>query len=227
MKIPQQADAIILAAGSGSRFGGAKQFVVLDGIPLYQHSLKTFTEHPLIGKIVLVIAMSDVERIENEIQPLFFGKKIEITLGGSERQDSVENGMQKLEELGTPKIIVVHDAARPFISKELIANVIGGAEEFGAGIAAIPVVDTLKHSEDGFSSATISRTNLWRAQTPQAARFELLKRAFASAHKDGYYATDEAELLEQIGIKPRLVMGDERNMKITYEGDMGRIRKDF
>ena len=220
MKISHSTDVIIVAAGSGSRFGAAKQFAMLEGMPLYQHSLKTFAEHPLIGRIVLVISADEVDRIEKETQPLFFGKKIEIALGGATRQDSVSNGMQKLEELGGCEIVLIHDAARPYVSKELIANVIGGIEEFGTALVAIPVVDTLKHSEDGFSSATIPRTNLWRAQTPQGARFELLKKALETAYAQNHTATDEAELLERIGIKPLLVMGDERNVKITYEADI-------
>jgi 2-C-methyl-D-erythritol 4-phosphate cytidylyltransferase len=222
MKISQSADVIIVAAGSGSRFGSVKQFAPLNGMPLYQHSLKAFAEHPLIWRIVLVVAADDVDRIEKETEPLFFGKKIDIALGGAARQDSVANGMQKLEELGDSEIILVHDAARPFVSRELITNVIGGIEEFGAALAAIPVVDTLKHSDEGFSSATIVRANLWRAQTPQGARFELLKQALEVARTNSYPATDEAELLERIGVKPLLVMGDERNVKITYERDLSR-----
>lgn len=220
MKTSPSADAIIVAAGSGRRFGAAKQFVMLRGMPLYQHSLKTFAEHPLIGQIVIVIGADDVDRIEKEIQPLFFGKKIEIALGGETRQDSVSNGMQKLEELGAGGIVLVHDAARPFVSSELISNVIAGTEKFGSALAAIPVVDALKHSEDGFSVTTISRANLWRAQTPQGARFELLKQALETAHVNNHSAGDEAELLERIGVKPLLVPGDERNMKITYESDI-------
>ncbi len=224
MKTSQQADAIIVAAGRGTRFGAAKQFAVLSGMPLYQHSLKTFAEHPLIGRIVLVISTDDVARIESEVQPLFFGKKIEIAIGGATRQDSVANGMHKLEELGGSEVVLVHDAARPFVNNELITNVIRGIEEFGAALAAIPVVDTLKNSEDGFSTGTIPRANLWRAQTPQGARFELLKQALQAAHISDHSATDEAELLERIGIKLLLVMGEERNVKITYGDD---LRKNF
>ena len=220
MKISQQADAIIVAAGSGTRFGAAKQFAVLSGVPLYQHSLKTFAEHPLIRRIVLVVSADDLDRIEKEVGTFSILKKIEIAIGGATRQDSVANGMQKLEELGSSKVVLVHDAARPYVSKELIANVIVGIEEFGSALAAIPVVDTLKHSDDGFSIATISRVNLWRAQTPQGARLELLKQAMEFARTTNHSATDEAELLERIGIKPLLVRGDERNVKITYEADL-------
>ena len=220
MKISPLADSIIVAAGSGSRFGAAKQFAELRGMPLYQHSLKMFAEHSMIGRIVLVIAPDDVTRIEKEVCPIFYGRKIEIALGGAQRQDSVANGMQKLEELGGSEIVLVHDAARPFILPEIITNVIRGIEEHGAALAAVPVIDTLKKSEDGFSASTISRENLWRAQTPQGARFELLKQALKAAHENNYSATDEAELLERIGVKPLLVLGDEGNVKITYEKDL-------
>ncbi len=216
-------DVIIVAAGSGSRFGMAKQFAMLNNIPLYQHALKTFAEHSQIDRIVLVVAADDVSRFENELFPLFCNKKIEITIGGATRQDSVSNGMQKLEELGGSKIVLVHDAARPFISAEIISKVIEGVQNYGAALAAIPVVDTLKHSEDGFSSSTIPRANLWRAQTPQGARFELLKQALEAAHEGNYSATDEAELLERIGIKPKLIQGEDANVKITYSQDLENV----
>lgn len=213
-------DAIIVAAGSGTRFGAAKQFALLQGMPMYLHSLKTFATHPLIRQITLVINADDVIRIEKEIWPLFHGKKIEIAVGGATRQDSVANGMQKLEELGASDGVLVHDAARPFIGAELITSVIEAIEKHGAALAAIPVVDTLKHSADGFSSATIPRKDLWRAQTPQGSRFGLLKQALESAHAGSYSATDEAELLERIGVRPFLVLGDEMNVKITYSEDL-------
>jgi 2-C-methyl-D-erythritol 4-phosphate cytidylyltransferase len=220
MSVSTSADVIIVAAGSGSRFGAPKQFIELRGMPLYQHSLKVFAEHPMIGRIVLVISPDDVSRIEQEVWSIFDEKKIVIALGGAVRQDSVSNGMQKLEELGGSMLVLVHDAARPFVLPEIITNVIRGIEEYGAALAAIPVVDTLKQSSDGFSAATIPRANLWRAQTPQGARFELLKQALKSAHENNYSATDESELLERIGVKPLLVLGDERNVKITYEKDL-------
>ena len=214
------ADVIIVAAGSGSRFGGAKQFVELHGMPLYRHSLKVFAEHPLIGRIVLVISPDDVSRIEQELWPVFDDGKIFISLGGTLRQDSVANGMQKLEELGGSVIVLVHDAARPFVLKETITNVIRAIEEHGAALAAVPVVDTLKRSKDGFSVSTIPRENIWRAQTPQGASFDLLRKALKSSYENGYAVTDEADLLERIGAKPQLVRGDERNVKITYQKDL-------
>jgi 2-C-methyl-D-erythritol 4-phosphate cytidylyltransferase len=216
----QKADAIIVAAGTGTRFGEAKQFALLEGKPLYQHSLRTFALLPEIKRIILVVHADHIREIDQHIQPLFYGRKIEVALGGETRQDSVSNGMQKLEELGNPSIVLVHDAARPFISDRLITNVITGVIEFGAALAAIPVVDTLKQSQEGFAIATVGKENLWRAQTPQGARFTLLKKALENAHNDNYSATDEAELLERIGVKPVLILGDEKNVKITYEHDL-------
>jgi len=216
----QKADAIIVAAGSGTRFGAAKQFALLRGIPLYQHCLRTFALHPLVDRIVLVVHADHIAQIEEQIGPIFSGKKIELALGGATRQDSVSNGMQKLEELGNPDIVLIHDAARPFVQAELITKVIEGISEFGAALAAIPVVDTLKSSQDGFAISSISRDNLWRAQTPQGARFELLKRALERAHTDNYSTIDEAELLERINVKSKIIHGDEKNIKITYEQDL-------
>ena len=222
MKSPK-ADAILVAAGNGTRFGAAKQFAMLRDVPLYQHCLKTFAEHSDIDKIVIVVAADDVGRFEKEVWPLFYGKRIEITIGGTTRQDSVANGIDKLEELGGSNIVLIHDAARPFVSAEIISKVIEGVNDHNAALSAIPVVDTLKHSEEGHSISTIPRANVWRAQTPQGARFELLKKAFVSAHEGSYSATDEAELLERIGIKPFLVLGEETNIKITYRNDLEHL----
>jgi len=215
-------DAIIVAAGSGTRFGSAKQFAELNGMPLYHHALKTFAEHSFVEKIVLVISADSVTRIEKEIWPEFYGKKIEIAIGGETRQDSVANGMQKLEELGSVGNIIVHDAARPYIHPELITSVIEAIEKHGAALAAIPVVDTLKRSEEGFSAETISRKELWRAQTPQGAKFELLKQALEYAHAGNLSATDEAELLERNGVKPFIVLGNDANVKITFSHDLAK-----
>ncbi len=220
MEMTTLSDVIIVAAGSGSRFGAPKQFAELEGKPLYHHSLKTFSEHPQVGRIILVISPNDISRIEQEVAAGFNRQKIYIALGGALRQDSVANGMQKLEELGDSAIVLVHDAARPFVTSGLISEVINAVAEHGAALAAIPVVDTLKQSEEGYSLVTIPRRNLWRAQTPQGARFELMQRALRAAHEQNYSGTDEAELLEKAGIKPYLVQGDIRNVKITYQKDL-------
>jgi 2-C-methyl-D-erythritol 4-phosphate cytidylyltransferase len=220
MSEPQKADAIIVAAGSGTRFGAPKQLAGLRGMPMYQHSLKVFAEHPLISRLVLVISADHFARIEGELGNEFCGKNIEITLGGAVRQDSVFNGLQKLEESDHSDIVLVHDAARPFITPEVITNVIGAVEKFGAALAAIPIVDTLKQSEDGFTTATIPRKDLWRAQTPQGAKFDLLKRALLEAQTKNYTGSDEAELLEKIGVRSYLSLGDGKNRKITFEQDL-------
>src|SRR2546421_377633 len=135
MEKSQIADVIILAAGGGTRFGAEKQFAQLGGIPLYLHSLKTFSTHPQINRIILVIPANAIAKIEHDIRPLFFDKKIEIALGGATRQDSVSNGMQKLEELGNSEIVLIHDAARPFISGEIIASVIRAIINNGTALA--------------------------------------------------------------------------------------------
>jgi 2-C-methyl-D-erythritol 4-phosphate cytidylyltransferase len=218
-----KADAIIVAAGSGTRFGAAKQFAVLRDMPIYQHSLKTFALHRQINRIVLVLSAEHISHIEKEMVPKFYGKEIEITLGGATRQDSVSNGMQKLEEFEHSDIVLIHDAARPFVNEGLITNVIEATAEHSAALAAIKIVDTLKHSESGLVLGTVPRENLWRAQTPQGVRFYLLKQAMENAHAENYSATDESELLERIGIKPFLVQGSEDNIKITYESDLKKF----
>ncbi|MEP7233694.1 MAG: 2-C-methyl-D-erythritol 4-phosphate cytidylyltransferase [Ignavibacteriota bacterium] len=214
------ADAIIVAAGSGSRFGGAKQFAELNGMAIYRHSLRTFRDHPMIRTIILVVSNDVVEKVIADLVLHSEGENVLIVVGGASRQDSVWNGMQKLEDLGGSEIVLVHDAARPFLEAALITSVILGIEKHGAALAAIPSVDTLKRAEAGFSVKTIPREHIWRAQTPQGARYEMLKSAFGNAIENRIQATDEAELLEQNGINPHLVMGDATNVKITFPDDL-------
>ncbi|HYM19809.1 MAG TPA: 2-C-methyl-D-erythritol 4-phosphate cytidylyltransferase [Candidatus Kapabacteria bacterium] len=216
----QNIHAIIVAAGSGTRFGAPKQLVML-GKPLYRHSLDRFAEHPAISRIVLVVSDDIRTAIERDLS----NPKIEIVTGGATRQRSVSNGLAKLSDVPPDDIILVHDAARPGVSAEIITSLIEAIKRSDAALAAIPVVDTLKRDEGGNSVETISRDHLWRAQTPQGATHEILSQAFAAAEREAYEATDEAELLERIGIRATLVLGSEKNMKVTYPEDLDRVAR--
>jgi 2-C-methyl-D-erythritol 4-phosphate cytidylyltransferase len=133
--------------------------------------------------------------------------------------------LQALYDVPENDIILVHDAARPGVSAEIISSVIEAASSFGSALAAIPVVDTLKREDEGKSAQTFPRYDLWRAQTPQAASRVVFLNAYKQAILDDYEGTDEAELLEHIGIHPMLVTGNEKNLKVTYPEDLELLRK--
>ncbi|MEI8134424.1 MAG: 2-C-methyl-D-erythritol 4-phosphate cytidylyltransferase [bacterium] len=215
-----EANVILVAAGGGNRFGSEKQFEMLGGIPLYQHSLNTFANHPRIGRIALVVSAKNSTRIESEIAAHPARSRITLISGGETRQESVSNGLAIFAKADEYSIILVHDAARPFLSSKLISEIIVASELHGAAIAAIPVVDSLKKANDGFVNSSISRENLWRAQTPQAASAKMLRDAFQQAEIDGFTGTDESQLMERIGVNPYIVRGEEKNIKITHRADL-------
>ena len=217
------ADAIIVAAGSGMRFGGAKQRSMLLGKPMYLHSLERFYEHPHIDKIVVVVSVDLLAEIKAEVKALYPSERISVVVGGDSRQASVRNGLSATGD--NCEIILVHDAARPGVSDQIITDVIEASAEYGAALAAIKVVDTLKSEKDGCVDGTVSREHLWRAQTPQGAKKPLLLQAFEQAASDGYIGTDEIELLERIGVKVRIVAGSEENLKVTFPNDLLRLEK--
>ena len=217
------ADAIIVAAGSGMRFGGAKQRSMLLGKPMYLHSLERFYQHPQIDKIVLAVSIDLLAEIKAEVKTLYASERISVIVGGDTRQASVQNGLSSAHD--NCEIILVHDAARPGVSGQIITDVIESSAEYGAALAAVAMVDTLKRGENGMVSGTVSRENLWRAQTPQGAKKQLLLQAFKQAESDGYTGTDEIELLERIGVKVRIIAGSEENLKVTFPEDLQRLEK--
>jgi 2-C-methyl-D-erythritol 4-phosphate cytidylyltransferase len=219
------ADAIIVAAGTGSRFGAPKQLMPLLGRPLYRHSVETFATHPMVARVILVVSEDVVGAITADLAATSFKERIELVLGGSTRQNSVSNGLAMLAEGASTGVVLVHDAARPGVDAVIISSVIDAASESGSALVAIPVVDTLKRESGGHSVATVSRAQLWRAQTPQGAKTPLLLRAIDEAKALGYEGTDEAELLERSGQHPRLLLGSEQNMKVTFSDDLDRISR--
>ncbi len=216
--------AILVAGGSSTRFGRPKQFEEIGGLPMYQFVARTFSRIESIGRIVLVGPSAHLaEMTAGMIQ---FGTHTEWSVieGGESRQESVSKGLSSLSNGTDVSIVLVHDVARALIAESIIQAVIESAREHGAAIVAIPVVDTLKRASDGVVESTVSREHLWRAQTPQGARIDLLRKALHEAAELGFQGTDEAELLEQIGVKPWIVDGSERNFKLTYSEDLERAR---
>ncbi|HAJ26648.1 MAG TPA: 2-C-methyl-D-erythritol 4-phosphate cytidylyltransferase [Syntrophus sp. (in: bacteria)] len=214
--------AVIPAGGSGRRMqsGEAKQYLLLQGIPLLVHSLRTFQESPVIGDIVLVVPAADVDRIQSEIVDAFAITKIrQVVAGGKERQDSVRNGLAVLT--ADCAIVIIHDAARPFVSTALIEKAANGAMQEGAVAVGVRVRDTVKQCEgEGRVIATLDREQIWMAQTPQAFRRATIVAAHQKAQEDNFYGTDDAVLVERMGTPVRMIEGIPDNIKITTAEDL-------
>jgi len=228
---------IIPAAGLGTRMAPAssaktkklalsKQFTELGGTPILIHTLRKFVSHPRVTEIFVALRKDEIagfrERLQSETKDVL-AKKVELVEGGEHRQQSVANAL-KAVEAGPGDVILVHDAVRPFVTAEIIDEVIEGARKYGAAIAGMPAVDTVKQVErtaDGaLITATIPRERVVMAQTPQGFRYEILKKAFDEAAADGFTGTDEASLVERAGGAVAVVMGSPRNLKITTPSDM-------
>lgn len=212
--------AIIPAGGQGTRMGGTvpKQFQALMGKPILHYTFKTFQESGLIDSLVLVVPEKELEHARADwLEHPAIVKQ--VVAGGKQRQDSVFNGYQALPD--DADIILVHDGVRPFLSKDMIQETINIAVEFGAAITAIPVNDTIKQVDNsGKVERTVDRESLWRVQTPQAFRYDLLGEAFRKAQKHSFYGTDEGALIENLGQEVRVVSGSEWNLKITRPEDL-------
>jgi 2-C-methyl-D-erythritol 4-phosphate cytidylyltransferase/2-C-methyl-D-erythritol 2,4-cyclodiphosphate synthase len=200
--------AAILAAGKGTRFGSDKTRALLGGKPLWLWSYETYLSYPGVDRVVLVGSPENIDEIS---------AAGEAILGGSTRQESSRLAM---EVAGGAEILLVHDAARPFASVDLIDRVLSQVWQHGAAAAAVPVTDTIKRLCEG-SVETLDRRELWAMQTPQGARLELLRQAHARARKEH---TDEMSLLEGIGVNPVLVSGEVNNFKITSPEDLARAQ---
>ncbi|WP_026565498.1 2-C-methyl-D-erythritol 4-phosphate cytidylyltransferase [Bacillus sp. UNC41MFS5] len=210
---------ILPAAGQGKRMGAGKNKLLLElnSVPVLIHTLKVFEQDNACSKIIVAIHPQD----EGEFKALFtkynVAKSIHLVPGGKERQDSIFNALKTVE---TDGIILVHDAARPFISKEHIYRLAKMAEDTGAAILGIPAKDTIKKVQDGLVVETVERSSLWAVQTPQAFRISLLKEAYEKAEKDSYLGTDDASLVERLGHPIAMVEGDYDNIKLTTPEDI-------
>ncbi len=211
--------AIIVAAGSGKRFGGGvpKQFLEIGGKPVLIHTLEKFENCAAIDEIVLVLSADEIENFGRTLANYQFCKIKKLVAGGISRTESVLNGLQIIDGNRT-EIVAVHDGARPLVTVEEIAETIEKARQNGAACLVGRVVDTIKEVSGGVILRTISRENLRRALTPQCFRTEILKRAFAE-NKTLDSVTDECSLVEKIGIEIAFVEGNAQNIKITTRED--------
>ncbi|MCL5961565.1 MAG: 2-C-methyl-D-erythritol 4-phosphate cytidylyltransferase [Chloroflexi bacterium] len=214
-----QTSVIIAAAGKSTRMGGAdKQFLSLAGQPLLAHTVKVFDDSPLVSEIALVVNPDNVERVQELVSRCGWRKVSSVQPGGDRRQDSIWQGLMALSQ---PSWVAIHDGARPFITGEIIRRVLMEAQQYGAAIAAVPVKDTVKVvGPDLVIRQTPDRATLWAAQTPQVFRYELIMGAYRNAREKGLPATDDAQLVEQIGHPVKVSLGSYDNIKITTPEDV-------
>ncbi len=216
--------AIIPAAGTGIRMGGGtpKQFLSLEGVPIFVHTLRKFVACEAIDAIILGLREGDMERAQKEIEHEHFGGAVRLIAGGASRQETVARCLAKAPP--TTEIVVVHDAVRPFIELEMIERVLEEARRSGAAILGIPSVDTVKQVERQTILGTIPRERIVLAQTPQAFRYMILREAFDRAMTEGFSGTDESSLVERQGHNVTVLMGSDRNIKITKPSDLPLAR---
>jgi 2-C-methyl-D-erythritol 4-phosphate cytidylyltransferase len=217
-----KADAVIVSAGKGLRFmeGKKKQFHSLGGKPILAHTLDKFETCPLIRSILLVVGQEDMDYCLKEIIEQYKFQKIsQIVPGGKRRQESVKNGIDALPK--DADVVAIHDGVRPFVTKAMIEDTIHSAERVGAVVLAMPVKDTIKVSNpDGTVLKTLDRESLWQIQTPQTFRVSVIKEAYYRAAEDGFVGTDDASLVERLGVKVHILPGSYTNIKITTPEDL-------
>ena len=213
--------AIIVAAGKGTRMGANvdKLWLEVAGRPVVAHTWHRFNDAKCVDEIILVVRNGMQPEFEKLAALFNFKKTFRLVTGGAERQDSVWNGLEAL----SPKteIVAIQDAARPCTSEELIAATIAAAREAGAAVAAQPVTDTIKESDDGkVISQTLERSRLWAVQTPQTFRVAVIRRALAEVRKRGLVVTDDTAACDLVGQAVRLVSWAAPNPKVTRPEDL-------
>jgi 2-C-methyl-D-erythritol 4-phosphate cytidylyltransferase len=213
---------LIPAAGMGRRMGKsvAKQFLPLGDKPMLAHTLLAFQRASEVDEIIPILSQEDMEScLKDVIEQYRITKVRTLVVGGKERQDSVMNGLRKLEK--DVSIVLVHDGVRPFVTPEMITRSIEMARKGEAVAVGVPVKDTVKEVDDQqVILHTLERSRLWAIQTPQAFPAELLKRAYEESYKYHILGTDDAMLVEHSGGKVRVIMGSYENIKITTPGDL-------
>jgi 2-C-methyl-D-erythritol 4-phosphate cytidylyltransferase len=219
--------AIVPAAGLGTRMGAEtpKQFLELDGMPLILFTLRRLAACSAITEFFISTRADDIVSLQDKVAKSELGRPARVVHGGDTRQQSVANALAQVDP--DTEIVLVHDAVRPFVTPEQIDRVIAEARKRGAAILGIPAIDTVKEvkraslPEDvALITATVPRERIVLAQTPQAFSYSLLRDAFRLAQRDGVTASDESALVERFGHEVFVVLGSERNLKITRPADM-------
>ncbi len=216
-----RATALLLAGGKGLRMGHEtpKQFLPLQGKLVILHSLEKFQTSEFIQEIILVLPEDKIDFFKEQVwQNPSFSKLKKCVVGGSTRQDSTYEGFKNIDS--HPDVVIVHDVARPLVTLKTIEDCVKTAFEQGACLAATPASDTIKECDESNNVVqTHKREKIFLAQTPQAARFEILKQALEKAYAEAFQGTDEASLIERIGQKVRVVPSPSVNIKLTQASD--------
>lgn len=222
-----KASAIIVAAGSGVRLGkgSPKAFVKIGGRTMLSYSLDAVAQVASIGEIVIAVPDGSESAARAEVAAANIALPVKITRGGAERQDSVRIALALTS--AESELVVVHDAARPLATPEMFAACLEAAHRAGGAIAAIPVSDTLKRVADSAIVETVARAGLWQAQTPQAFRRDVLIASHQRAVREGFVATDDADLVERLaargGVRVEVVESTTANVKITTAADLAVV----
>jgi 2-C-methyl-D-erythritol 4-phosphate cytidylyltransferase len=213
--------AVVAAAGGGARMqaGKPKQYLKLRGRCLIEHAVDPLIDAPWIDGIVVVVQPTDQEFPRLSLVRHW---KIHTAPGGVTRAESVLAGLRRVEELAKTDavFVLVHDAARPCVLRSDVERLRDGATTEHGGLLAVPMSDTIKRAEGAHAAATVNRRELWRAQTPQLFRLDLLRAALSGSVEKGLEMTDEAAAMEAAGHRPKLVHGRESNLKVTYPDDL-------
>jgi len=197
-----------------------KQYLLLDGKPILAHTLDLFQEADFIDEIFVVVPTDELEYCRvHVVEKYGIGKVKQIVAGGAQRQNSVLNGLRAVD-CNEDDVILIHDGVRPFVPLSVVQRSIDMALEYDGALVAVPVKDTVKVIKDAFVAATPPRETLWLAQTPQTFRYKVIRAAHEQAEMEGFSGTDDASLLERIGGKVHVVIGDYRNIKITTPEDL-------
>ncbi len=200
-----------------------KQFLTIGGFPILVLSLKAFASVSRVSRIYVAVRAQERDRVTAQVAEHGLSEKVVVVEGGDHRQDSVGHALRALE-CEDDDIVLVHDAVRPLIEPALIERTIDAVVRHGAAIVGLPAVDTIKQvertSEGAIVTSTVPRERVVMAQTPQGARYGLLRRAFAEAEADEFAGTDESSLLERAGVQVAVVAGSPRNFKVTQPGDL-------
>ena len=217
--------AIVVAGGKSSRmklYKGEKNkpYINLLGKPVVSYSLSILEKNSRISEIILVVRREDKKYCEKEIIEKFRFKKIKkLCFAGEFRQDSVYNGLKSIDVY--PDIVLIQDAARPFLTSTMINKSVEAARDFKAAVVAVPVIDTVKYSTKGkFITSTLNRNKIWLVQTPQVFEYRLIIKAYEKAYKERFYGTDDSSLVERMGRTVKIIMGSYENIKITTRLDI-------
>jgi 2-C-methyl-D-erythritol 4-phosphate cytidylyltransferase len=211
---------VIPAAGQGKRMnaGISKQWIELLGKPVLAHTLHVFEKDPHCEGVILVGSEKELQQMQNFVESFQYQKVRKIVPGGKERQQSVYEGLKVVPT--DADLVLIHDAARPFITHDSILQLVKTAQDTGSAVLAVPVKDTVKRVIENHVEETIDRSSLWAVQTPQAFRLSIVMDAHRKADEEGYIGTDDASLVERIGQTVAIVMGDYHNIKLTTSDDL-------